>query len=133
MRNEEGGDIFLLHSHSICACDNSFALCTAFITIRAEQTVHIVKAAWDIFKDAIDKMVHHACDEKTETEIRECVMRHPEVRDIDLLQTRLFGNRIHVDLEICVDGCYTLQKAYEIAEQFPKVKHIMVHVNPENK
>lgn len=59
---------FCIHMRS-CASDNPFALCTAFITIRAEQTVHIVKAAWDIFRDAIDKMVDHACDEKTETEI----------------------------------------------------------------
>lgn len=66
-------------------------------------------------------------------------MKHPEVRDIDLLQTRLFGNRIYVDLEICVDGFYTFQKAHESAEQvhdsveeqLPKVKHIMVYVNPK--
>ncbi|MGN1276553.1 MAG: cation diffusion facilitator family transporter [Floccifex sp.] len=101
----------------------------------------IVKAAWDIFKDAIDKMVDHACDEQMETQIRECVMKHDEVKGIDLLQTRLFGNRIYVDLEICVDGSYSLKEAHEIAEQvhnnveaqFSKVKHIMVHVNPENR
>ncbi|MGM9947687.1 cation diffusion facilitator family transporter [Floccifex sp.] len=101
----------------------------------------IVKAAWDIFKDAIDKMVDHACDEQTETQIKECVMKHDEVKGIDLLQTRLFGNRIYVDIEICVDGSYTLKEAHEIAEQvhdsvetqFSRVKHIMVHVNPENR
>ncbi len=58
---------------------------------------------------------------------------------IDLLQTRIFGNKIYVDVEIQVDGLYSLQEAHEIAElvherieqEFRKVKHIMVHVNPK--
>lgn len=29
--------------------------------------VFIIKAAYDIFKDAMDKMVDHSCDEETET------------------------------------------------------------------
>lgn len=98
----------------------------------------IIKAAYDIFKDAVDKMVDHSCDEETEQQIYECVMNYENVLGIDLLQTRIFGNKIYVDLEIEVDGSYTLQRAHEIAEkihqqiesQFPKVKHIMVHVNP---
>lgn len=99
--------------------------------------VFIVKAAYDIFKDAVDKMVDHACDEETERQIYERVIRHEEVMGIDLLQTRVFGNKIYVDIEIAVDGSYTLRRSHEIAEEvhedieqnFPKVKHIMVHVN----
>ena len=100
--------------------------------------VFIIKAAYDIFKDAIDKMVDHACDDDTVNQIRECVMKHEDVLGIDMLQTRIFGNKIYVDLEIATDGSYTLSKAHTIAESvhddieksFPKVKHIMVHVNP---
>ena len=100
--------------------------------------VFIIKAAYDIFKDAIDKMVDHACDDDTVKQIRECVMKHEDVLGIDMLQTRIFGNKIYVDLEIATDGSYTLSKAHTIAESvhddieksFPKVKHIMVHVNP---
>lgn len=100
--------------------------------------VFIIKAAYDIFKDAIDKMVDHACDDDTVNQIRECVMKHEDVLGIDMLQTRIFGNKIYVDLEIETDGSYTLSKAHTIAEtvhddiekSFPKVKHIMVHVNP---
>lgn len=98
----------------------------------------IVKASYDIFKDAIDKMVDHACDEETQEQIRNCVLEDEDVICIDLLQTRVFGNKIYVDVEIGVEGSYTLQKAHAIAERvhdkieqgFPKVKHIMVHVNP---
>ena len=99
----------------------------------------ILKAAYDIFKDAMDKMVDHACDEETEAQMRDCVMKQEEVLGIDMLQTRIFGNKIYVDVEIQVNGEYTLREAHEIAENvherieqsFPKVKHIMVHVNPK--
>lgn len=100
--------------------------------------VFIAKAAYDIFVDAMEKMVDHSCDEETEKQIYACVMNNAEVQGIDMLQTRIFGNKIYVDVEILVDGTYTLQKAHEIAEDvhddieqsFPKVKHIMVHVHP---
>lgn len=98
----------------------------------------IVKAAYDIFMDAMDKMVDHSCDEQTEQAIADCVMENDEVLGIDLLQTRIFGNKIYVDLEIRVDGTYTLIEGHNVAEavhdrieqNFPKVKHILIHVNP---
>lgn len=98
----------------------------------------IVKAAYDIFMDAIDKMVDKACDSGTEQQLRDCAMSVSGVEGIDLLMTRVFGNKIYVDIEICVDGEETLRSAHATAEEvhdsiekdFPKVKHIMVHVNP---
>ena len=85
-----------------------------------------------------DKMVDHSCDEEMETQLRTCVMRNPNVHKIDVLRTRIFGNKIYVDVEIALDGSITLQDAHDVAEKvhndiektFPKVKHIMVHVNP---
>ena len=98
----------------------------------------IAKAAYDIFKDAVDKMVDHSCDKETEDELWECVTQQKGVIGVDMLTTRLFGNKIYVDIEIAVDGDLTLREAHAIAERvhstieqrFPKVKHIMVHVNP---
>lgn len=98
----------------------------------------IVKVAIDIFKDAMDKMIDHSCDEKTEKEMYDFIINHEQVLGIDLLQTRIFGNKIYVDVEIQVNASYTLLEAHNIAEEvhenieqhFPKVKHIMVHVNP---
>ncbi|MDO4174524.1 MAG: cation diffusion facilitator family transporter [Eubacteriales bacterium] len=100
--------------------------------------VCIVKAAVDIFRDAVDKMVDHACDPPTEQAMCDCVMQEEGVLHIDVLRTRVFGNKIYVDLEIGVEGQKTLEEAHEVARrvhnsiecQFPKVKHIMVHVNP---
>ena len=98
----------------------------------------IAKAAWDIFKDAMDKMVDHACDEETQKQIYDCIMKNEDVMGIDVINTRMFGNRIYVDVEILADGSHTLLEAHSIAEtvhddieaNFHKVKHIMVHVNP---
>ena len=100
--------------------------------------VFIEKAAYDIFMDAIDKMVDKACDEKTEQQLKECALSQEGVMGVDLLHTRVFGNMIYVDIEIRADGNETLRRAHGIAERvhdsieknFPKVKHIMVHVNP---
>ena len=100
--------------------------------------VFIEKAAYEIFMDAVDKMVDKACDEETEAALRECAAAQVGVLGVDLLHTRVFGNKIYGDIEICADGEETLRCAHETAERvhdsieknFPKVKHIMVHVNP---
>ncbi len=99
----------------------------------------IIKAAYEIFKDAIDKMVDKSCDEETQQRMREIILTQEGVMSIDLLQTRVFGNKIYVDLEIGADANMTLKNSHAIAEgvhdrieeAFPKVKHIMVHVNPK--
>lgn len=98
----------------------------------------IVKAAYDIFKDGFDKMIDRSCDRATRDKIRETVLDVPGVLGIDDLKTRLFGNKMYVDIEICVEREMTLGAAHEIAEQvhdiieqtFSDCKHCMVHVNP---
>lgn len=101
--------------------------------------IFIAKAAYEIFKDAVDKVVDHSCDSETEKQLYDCVMENENVLGIDLLQTRIFGNKIYVDVEILVDGSKSLREAHTIAEavhekierDFSRVKHIMVHVNPK--
>ncbi len=102
--------------------------------------IFIEKAAYEIFMDAVDKMVDKACDEETERGLTECALNQEGVLGVDLLHTRVFGSKIYVDIEIRADGDKTLRQAHAIAERvhdsiektFPRVKHIMVHVNPEN-
>lgn len=100
----------------------------------------IDKAAIDIFRDAIDKMVDHSCDAKTEELMRREILKVPGVRRVDLLRTRLFGSKMYVDIEIAAAGEISLNDAHDIAEnvhhtiedKFKDVKHCMVHVNPIN-
>ena len=98
----------------------------------------ILKAAFDIFRDAVGKMTDKAVDEKIEIKMREVILSEESVIGIDLLNTRLFGDKIYVDLEISVDGTKPLNEAHNIAQrvhdiiesEFPKVKHCTVHINP---
>ena len=103
--------------------------------------IFIEKAAYDIFMDAVNKMVDKSCDDETMEKIKACAMNIPGVENIDLLRTRVFGNKIFVDMEIAAVGNKTLDETHAVAErvhdaieqEFPKVKHIMVHVNPAKK
>ena len=122
--------------------------------------VFIEKAAFDIFKDAIDKMVDKACDEQTEkakianreayfegefvkqnglyTSLRNCALNTKGVEQVDLLKTRIFGNKVYVEMEIGADENLSLKDSHAIAENvhdaieqgWPKIKHILIHVNP---
>lgn len=103
--------------------------------------IFIIKASYDIFKDAIDKMVDKSCDDSMVAQLRNTVLTQQGVIRVDDLITREFGNRIYVDVEIAADGRKTLQETHAIAEEvhnqieekFPNVKHIMVHVNPDKE
>ena len=100
--------------------------------------VFIEKAAFDIFKDAIDKMVDKACDEQTEEALKNCALNTKGVEQVDLLKTRIFGNKVYVEMEIGADENLSLKDSHAIAENvhdaieqgWPKIKHILIHVNP---
>ena len=98
----------------------------------------ILKAAWDILADALGKMTDHACPPALVQEMAESVLSQPGVLGLDTLNTRLFGDRVYVDVEIRADGDLPLKVTHATAQavhdaleaQFPQVKHCMVHVNP---
>ena len=99
----------------------------------------ILKVAFDISRDAVYKMLDTSCDNIFEQRLRTFIGSQDGVGRIDLLRTRQFGNRIYVDLEIAVIPDISLRDAHGIAErvhsaveqEFPNVKHVMIHVNPE--
>ena len=57
---------------------------------RVVICIFIVKAAVDIFRDAVDKMVDRSCDEETLAQMTQVILDQPGVLGLDLLQTRLF-------------------------------------------
>jgi cation diffusion facilitator family transporter len=101
----------------------------------------IFKAAYDIFKDAVDKMVDASVDEEIIEEMRTLILAQEGVKGIDDIRTRMFGSKYYVDVEISADGNLSLCEAHDIAHRvhdkiettFPDAKHVMVHVNPEEK
>ena len=98
----------------------------------------IVKAAYNICKEALDKMVDKSCDDETERKMSDLIKSQEGVISLELLMTRMFGSKLYVDVEIGADENTPLRDSHAIAENvhnaieanFPKVKHCMVHVNP---
>lgn len=99
----------------------------------------IVKAAVEVFRDAVGRMTDRACPQEEQQQIWDAVEAQPGVLGVDRVATRLFGDRVYVDVEIRADARAPLVEAHAVAQRvhdhvergFPQVKHCMVHVNPE--
>lgn len=100
--------------------------------------IFIGKAALDVLKDSLDKMVDKACDDETSDSIKAAALGPEGVERIDGLRTRLFGPKVYVEIEIAVDRNMRLEQVHGIArkvhdaveEEVPQVKHCLVQVNP---
>mgnify|MGYP002577327046 CR=1 FL=1 len=98
----------------------------------------ILKQGISIIYDALKKMLDTSCGEQFEEEVRQLVDAEDQVERIDMLRTRMFGDKVYIDMEIAIDGSMQLTDAHAIAERvhddiehaFPEVKHVMIHVNP---
>ncbi len=101
----------------------------------------ILKVAYDIARDAVSKLLDTSCGEAYENKLRHFVESADGVLGVDVLHTRMFGNKVYIDLEIRVDGDKPLRESHAIAEHlhdsversFPDIKHIMIHVNPSEE
>jgi len=100
----------------------------------------IIKAAFDILIDGINKMVDTSAGNEVLKNIANIISKEKEIKNIDSLKTRLFGSKLYIDLEIAVDKDLSLIEAHDIAhkihdlleEKIKNCKHCMVHVNPYN-
>lgn len=98
----------------------------------------IVKAAVDVFRDAVSRMTDKSCSDDTVEAVKSAAFGVEGVLGVDLVRTRIFGDRIYVDIEIKADGNLSLFDAHAVAERVhdavegtvPACKHCMVHVNP---
>ena len=100
--------------------------------------IFIIKVSIDIFIDTIDKMVDKSCSNDFINNLEKDILSNKSVIKIDLLKTRIFGNKIYADIEIAVDKNLSLIDAHNIAEdihndleeKYKEIKHCMIHVNP---
>ena len=99
----------------------------------------IIKTAIEIFIEGINKMLDKSCNKETTINIENIVLKTKGVLSIDSLKTRMFGNKIYVDLEISADKNITFQESHNIAHKvhdeiennISDIKHCMVHINPK--
>ncbi|MCX7883561.1 MAG: cation diffusion facilitator family transporter [Caloramator sp.] len=98
----------------------------------------IIKVGIDFYKKSTAQLIDESTDKETIEKIKSVVMATPGVKEINMLKTRLFGNKIYVDIEICVDENMTVKQGHEIAEavhlnvesDINHIKHCMVHLEP---
>lgn len=102
--------------------------------------IFILRAALMIFVDAVNKMLDTACDDETQERIEHIIQAQQGVLHVDQLKTRLFGDRIYLEVEIRAQGTLSLTEAHAIAHrvhdaveaQVNTIKHCTVHVNPDS-
>ena len=70
-------------------------------------------------------MLDTSCSEEYEEKLADYIRKSRGVERLDLLRTRMFGNKVYIDAEIAVDGTLSLKDAHAIAED--------VHDNVEKK
>ncbi len=98
----------------------------------------IVKVSYDIVKVVIRQLTDHAAPEELVSKIYKTINEDGDVKNIDLLKTRISGSIIYVEAEIAVDSALNIIEAHAIAQRvhdkiedtFEEVKHIVIHVNP---
>ena len=102
--------------------------------------VFIGKVAFDIYMEAINQLVDHSADKNTIDSIEHKIMSIEGVIKVDELKTRVHANKLYVDVDICVNKDLSVKEGHNIAENVHltiensvgKVKHCMVHVNPND-
>jgi cation diffusion facilitator family transporter len=98
----------------------------------------IFRTAISVFSSAVNVLMDVSVDRRTEGALEQAITINPQVQRIDVLRTRSVGSGYYVDVEICCCRYLQLHEAHAVAEEihsrierdFPKVRHVMVHVNP---
>lgn len=99
----------------------------------------ILKISIDIFIESINKMIDSSCDEETIKRIEKLVLKTKGVIEIETLKTRIFGNKIYIDIEVSAKKSISFEESHKIAHKvhdrveknIENVKHCMVHINPK--
>ncbi|WP_139904027.1 cation diffusion facilitator family transporter [Clostridium thermarum] len=101
-------------------------------------SILIIKVGVDLYIRAVKELIDSSADKETLDKISNSVLSIDGVRDIKNLKTRIFGNRIYVDIEVFVDEGLSVREGHDIAEivhssvqnEINAVKHCMVHIEP---
>ena len=100
----------------------------------------IVKVSYDIVKIVIRQLTDHAAPDDLVSKIYKTINDDEDVKNVDLLKTRISGSIIYVEAEIAVDSSLNIVEAHDIAQRvhdkiestYEEVRHIVIHVNPYN-
>ena len=98
----------------------------------------IVKVAYDILRTSIAQIIDTKAPDEVEDSIRKIINSFDEVKVIDLLRTRQFGNKIYVDIEVQINKNSSFEEVHDVIHKLhdaielsnSSIKHCMIHANP---
>ncbi|MFA5575727.1 MAG: cation diffusion facilitator family transporter [Tissierellaceae bacterium] len=101
-------------------------------------SIFVIKVGVELYIKSVKELVDESAGKETIRRIEEKTRQISGVKGIKGLKTRVFGNKIYVDIEILVDAHISVLEGHEIAEMvhdrlerdIEDIKHCMVHVEP---
>ncbi|PCI10754.1 MAG: divalent metal cation transporter FieF [Thiotrichales bacterium] len=98
---------------------------------------YILYSSWAIGSEAVHDLLDHELPEETRKQIIEIAKRHPEVRGMHDLRTRLSGRTEFIQMHIELDDELPLIDAHEIADQVEDeinraipTADVVIHLDP---
>jgi cation diffusion facilitator family transporter len=100
----------------------------------------IAKVGWDILKDSMKTLLDASVDPNTLYQIRDAILRFPQVKEIKSLQARNSGRFVFVRTEL-VFGTKKFSQAHQLSEEIekgilkkiPQVDKVTIHYEPAIK
>lgn len=101
-------------------------------------SILVLKVAIDLYRKSVSGLVDSSTDAETVARIRQLLADIDGIEEVGGLKTRVFGASAYADVTIKVDGTMTVEEGHDIATlahnkieaNLPKIKHIMVHIEP---
>lgn len=101
-------------------------------------SLFIMKVGVDLYLKSMNELVDKAADQKTIDDIKSTTLSVEGVENINDLKTRIFGNKVYVDLSIAVDKDISVEEGHLISENVHQaiesnvadIKDCMVHIEP---
>jgi len=98
---------------------------------------YILKAVWDIVARSLAQLMDRELPDADRARIVTIGRRHPQVRDLHDLRTRVSGQTTFIQLHLEMDGALSLERAHAIADEvhadltkaFPDAE-ILIHQDP---
>ncbi len=102
--------------------------------------VMIIHMAWHFGWTSLRELVDTGLDDDIILDMREKIQTVPGVSALHQLRTRLVGGAIYIDVHVQVNPTITVSEGHfigqqvylKLAQEFPEIKDVIVHVDPED-
>jgi len=101
-------------------------------------SLFILKVSWDIARPAFEELSDSGASQGDTEKVKSIALAVPDVIDVESIRTRRFGNGLHVDLHVQVDGNLSVRSGHNISgavkhalmNDGPDILDVVVHIEP---